>query len=222
MTQEAPQSGGVLVTFRAKTLGKAKGSLEMVAGGNPSTTRVSGPSSAPTDGGIKRKRRDTVFTTRSPHGTLRRPSPPFPIRLETPSLVEPTVATTAPLTLLGRNISFYRGVQVGLTPTNENLLSSVLEEELLSVGIEMQSRGLMLTRLAFDIHNWKVEEISGLEHELAEASNSLKSSLEAVSALLKMDEASSQQLLVCVFDVEKCIVCFELSEDGISGHNTLE
>jgi len=40
--------------------------------------------------------------------------------------------------------------------------------------------------------------------------------------VLKMDETSSQQVLVCVFDVEKCIVCFEVSEDGISGHSRLE
>ena len=36
-----------------------------------------------------------------------------------------------------------------------------------------------------------------------------------------MDEASSQPILVCVFDVEKCIVCFEVSEDVISGHSRL-
>jgi len=37
-----------------------------------------------------------------------------------------------------------------------------------------------------------------------------------------MNKASSQQVLVCVFDVEKCIVCFEVSEDVISSHNRLE
>jgi len=40
--------------------------------------------------------------------------------------------------------------------------------------------------------------------------------------LLKMDEASSQQALVCMFDVENCIVCFEVSNVVISGYSRLE
>ena len=39
-----------------------------------------------------------------------------------------------------------------------------------------------------------------------------------------MDEASSQQVLVCVcvFDVEKYIICFEVCGEVISGHSSLE
>jgi len=40
--------------------------------------------------------------------------------------------------------------------------------------------------------------------------------------LLKMDEASSQQVLVRVFVVENCIVCFDVSNDVISGYSRLE
>ena len=39
--------------------------------------------------------------------------------------------------------------------------------------------------------------------------------------LLKMDETSSQQVLVSMFDVENCIVCFEVNDDVISGHSRL-
>jgi len=40
--------------------------------------------------------------------------------------------------------------------------------------------------------------------------------------MLKMDEASSHQVLMCVFDAENCIVCFEVSDDVISGHSRLK
>jgi len=46
----------------------------------------------------------------------------------------------------------------------------------------MECRGLVITRMAVDIRGWRVEEISHMEHELVETSNSLKSSLEAVLA----------------------------------------
>jgi len=87
-----------------------------------------------------------------------------------------------PLALLGGDSKFSRGVRIGLTPNEENLFSSVIEDELLSTSIELHCRGMVLARLAAYSRNRKFEEISRLEHELSEASSSLKSTLNQVSA----------------------------------------
>jgi len=113
------------------------------------------------------------------------PSHLSPIQLEIPSSIRapPTGAVgDHPLALLRGDSKFSRGVRIGLTPTEENLLSSILEDELLFASIELHCRGVVLTRIAADTRNRKVDEISRLEHELVEAMTSLKSFLEAVLA----------------------------------------
>lgn len=69
MTQEAPQVGDVLAAFHARALDKCKGIMETIAAGNPNVVGASGSSSAPTDGGKKRKRKGIASTTCSSHGT---------------------------------------------------------------------------------------------------------------------------------------------------------
>jgi len=102
----------------------------------------------------------TATTTQSPGSTLRRLPPPSPMLLESSSPVDaigpttvavPTPETPLPsLALLGGDLQFIRGVQDGLPPTTENLLSFVPEEGLLSADIEMQCWGLVMTRLVAD------------------------------------------------------------------------
>lgn len=127
----------MLTAFHNEVAGKGKGSLETVATGNPFAARATSPSTDPKE--KKRKRRDTASTTQSPHGTPRRPPPSAsPIRLETPSpTMPPPTAAAHPLVLLGGDSKFSKGIQVGLTPTEENLLSLVPEDELLLAAIEM-------------------------------------------------------------------------------------
>jgi len=148
-----------MAAFRAKALfrGRARGSLEMVATGNPSASRV-GPSN-PADAGRKRKMREsskTARTTRSPGGTPRRHPPPSPIRLASTSLpadvgpvvvvvAPPPEAPTTPLSLLRGDLQFFIGVRVGLLSVVENLLVAVPEEDLLLGGIEMLCRSLFMT-----------------------------------------------------------------------------
>jgi len=76
-----------------------------------------------------------------------------------------------PLALLGRDYKFFKGIQIGLTLTEENPLSLVPKNEFLSATIKFQCQGVMLARLAANTPNQKVEEISWLEHELVEASS---------------------------------------------------
>jgi len=57
MTKEAPQAVDVLTAFHNKLVGMARGSLEKVAAGNPSTVEV--PKEK------KRKRRDIATTSLS-------------------------------------------------------------------------------------------------------------------------------------------------------------
>jgi len=61
------------------------------------------------------------------------------------------------LTLLGGNVKFSKGVQVGLTPNKENLLSFVPGEELLLVAFKMHFPGLVLMRLVANICNQNME-----------------------------------------------------------------
>jgi len=91
--------------------------------------------------------------------------------------------TSALLSLIGGNAQFSKGVQVFLTLSKENMLTTIPCHDLLSAAVEMQAQALVLTRLAADKGNQQLaKEISRLEHELGEASSSLKSSLEVVSA----------------------------------------
>jgi len=151
----------------------------MVVADNPSTPGV-GPSIAPKE--KKRKRRDIVTTTRSPSNTSQRPPSPFSIWLESSSPFRAPAAETASdhsLVLLAGDYKFSKGVRFGLTPNEENLFSSVPEDELLSTSIEQHCQGVVLEPLAADTYNRKVEEISRLKHDLSIA---LKLSLKAVSA----------------------------------------
>lgn len=70
----------------------------------------------------------------------------------------------APLVVLGGDLHFSRGVQVDLSLTVENLLAIILYEDMLLAGIEMQCRGLFMTRLAANVRGRRVKENSRLEH----------------------------------------------------------
>lgn len=86
------------------------------------------------------------------------------------------------LSLLGGELQFSKEVRVDLTPTPQDLLRVVPKEDLFQSNIELLHQCLVITRRGADARGRKVEEISRLEHELVEASSSLKQSLEANSA----------------------------------------
>lgn len=52
---------------------------------------------------------------------------------------------------------------------------------MLSTSIELHCRDVALARLVADSHNHKLEDITRLDHELSEATSSLKSALDQVS-----------------------------------------
>lgn len=130
MTQEATLTTDLLTIFHVKALSKGKGSLETVANGNSSTIGASGPATAPTEGSNKRKRKTVDSTTRSPHGTPRHSPHSFSIWLGSMSAVG---APSVPLVPLG-NSKISRGVQVGLTLTEENMLVTIPRQDLFSVA----------------------------------------------------------------------------------------
>jgi len=183
ITRETPQAVDVLTAFCNKVADKGKGTLETVAAGNPFTVGALGPFTTHKE--KMRKRSGIDSTTKSPHGTSRQPPQSSPIWLETPLpyKASPTVVVVAHhLLLLGGDSKFSKSVQIRLTLIEENLLSSIPKDKLLLVAVEMHCRGIVMGWLTANTCNQKVEEISRLEQELAEASSSLKSSLEAVLA----------------------------------------
>jgi len=107
MARESPQAVDILTAFCNKSFGRAKGSLETVAVGNPSTLGV-GPSTAPKE--KKREKRDIATTTRSLSKTSRRLPHRSPNRLESPSQARaPTPKTTVvdhPMALFGGDSKF--------------------------------------------------------------------------------------------------------------------
>jgi len=107
MTKEAPQAVDVLTAFHNKSVGMARGSLEKVAAGNPSTVEAR-PSTAPKE--KKSKRRDIATTTLSLSGTPRRPPRPSPIQVKTPSSTRAAPIEVAavghPLALFGGDSKF--------------------------------------------------------------------------------------------------------------------
>ena len=131
MTKETPLSSSTMTVFLSQALERGWGSIESVAAGNLSYSGV-GPSTN-ADRGRKRKRKEgsnTARTTRSTGGSLRRPPPRSPIRLESTSsvgvvdlvagvgpvvIVAPTPeAPMTPLALLGGDFQFSKGALVGL------------------------------------------------------------------------------------------------------------
>jgi len=161
MTQEAPLTTNILVAFRSRARSKEKDSLEMVVANNCSIVGASGLVVAPTEGSEKRKSKTIVSTTRSPQGTLRRPPSTSPIQLGSMSPVSVPSVASVPL----GNAQFSKGVQVGLTPTEVNMLVTIPSQDLLSAAVEMHARAMVLTRLAAEEGNQRsTEEISQLEH----------------------------------------------------------
>jgi len=133
-----------MVAFHAKALekGKGKGSLKTIAASNLSAAKASGPSTA--DGSRNRKRKDFQYRHHHPatRWYLEAPPPPFPIRLESSSPVGTTFPVPTPkarpLALIRGDLQITRGIQISLSPTTENFLSSVPKEELHLPYIEMQ------------------------------------------------------------------------------------
>lgn len=69
-----------------------------------------------------------------------------------------------------------------MTPFTQEMIRAVPDDELNQGSIEMICRGLVLAWLGADVWGHRVEEISRLEHELAEASGNLRQSLKANNA----------------------------------------
>jgi len=88
------------------------------------------------------------------------------------------------------------GVSVNLPPSTEEVIWAVPKDDLLEDGIKMVCRGLVFTRLGACARGRHMEEISRLEHELFEASSSMKKVVDANTAYEKKlcDQAAVQEL----------------------------
>jgi len=119
--------------------------------------------------------------------TMPTPPPPrsSPIFVDSPLPTEelcrpitptkPTLeASRSPLSILGDELQFSKGVRVDLNSTAKGLIWVVPEEDLLQGNIDLFCQDLVLARLGVDARGRRVEEISLLEHELAEGLDNLK------------------------------------------------
>jgi len=66
-----------------------------------------------------------------------------------------------------------------LPPDLEELIRSVPDDDILDGGIEMISRGLILTHRGAEARRRRIEDLSGLDHELQEASSNLQQAVDA-------------------------------------------
>jgi len=82
----------------------------------------------------------------------------------------------------GGDLQFVKGVKIGLTPSTQELIRDVPNDDLIQGSIDMICRGLVLSWLGKDVWGHRVEEISRLEHKLAETSGNLRKSLEVNTA----------------------------------------
>jgi len=109
----------------------------------------------------KKRARDGGNTARTYRYPSEMPVPPSsraPINLDTPptddfnQLIHTTVAMSvatvqqSPLSVLGGDLRFARGVNFNLPPNTEDMIRAVPEDDLLKGSIEMMCRGFILTR----------------------------------------------------------------------------
>jgi len=194
MAQESPAGADVLNAYR-KRVAERKGrrrinALPTTKGSDARAHKgLAGPSHK-----SKKKARDggnIATTTRSP-GFL--PTPPprwdavevdsssskhvgqaagFP---ETEHVME---VSMSPLALLGGDFQFTRRVRVALPEKTRDVIWGVPSSDLLRGGLEMLCCSVVMVQLEIKEREHHVEEISRLDHQLAEASDQQQQSLAA-------------------------------------------
>ncbi|KAK7331536.1 hypothetical protein VNO80_28271 [Phaseolus coccineus] len=104
----------------------------------------------------------------------------------------------SPLTLLGGDMQFTRGVRLALLEATREVIWVVPSSDLLRGGLEMLCHSVVMIQLGCQEREHHAEEISRLDHELAETSGHLKQSLAANSDLSKRLDSEAEMARVLV------------------------
>jgi len=178
MAQVDPESTKYLKQLKRQTLKRQKVPLEVLGMG---TSSLTADVTLPPPSQRKRGR----------PGKMSHP------RMDTESSSTPSI--------LGGCLELAQGVQIRMTPEEEIILAGIPTENLVEGLTEMLSRSLVVTHtLGDELNRNSIIMVAKLKIELAKASSSLKSTLEAMGTLeekchqvsVEADEAKSEVLML--------------------------
>ncbi|XP_068484699.1 uncharacterized protein [Phaseolus vulgaris] len=159
-------------------------------------TRIDKGSAGPSQKSKKRPRDDgnTATTTRSPRSL---PTPPphrevVEVALPSSRHVERAAgpseagagASPSPFDFLGGGLQFTQRVHVALPNETRESIRGVSPSDLLRSGLELMCRSIVLFQNGIQGRDRQADDVSQLEHQLAEATEDLKQSLAANNELL--------------------------------------
>jgi len=206
MVNEGPSAVDVLEKHCQKAAErKGRRSLEVMSPADEVAAKSKG-SVGPSQKSKKRLREgsNVATTTRSP-GSMPTPPPPrrgatevvSPSPRSRPSSSDVVVRPTpTPFELLGSSYQFTRRVRVALPEETRESFREVSPSDLLRSGFELMCHSVVLVQHGLQGRDQHVEAVSHLEHQLSEATQSLKQSLAANADLTAKiaKEAAEQEL----------------------------